>query len=211
MCRCGKDKGLKDVEFRDGTKIILCGDCRKELFERRLKAIRTRRKQKAESLSRTIAISVPPLFRNARLSHLNKSFMTKLLSHKETGLVLYGPTGTGKSYAMCALLRSLIASGKSCQRTGYELLCMRIRDAFKRGSTLSELDVVKPFFKPDVLLIEDLGAGRPIGSQETEFSLRVIYVLLDKRLEQQKATFITTNKTKQSLAESFDERILSRM
>jgi DNA replication protein DnaC len=210
-CRCGKADDLKDVEFKDGTKILLCGQCRSELAERRLKVIRTGHKHKATSLRNSVDIVIPPLFRSARLNHLNDSFRRKLLKDRELGLVLYGPTGTGKSYAMCALLRSLIVSGQYCKRIGYENLCMSIRDAFKVGSKLSELDVIKPFFKPDVLLIEDLGAGRPLGSQETEFSLRVIYVLLDMRIEQMKTTYITTNKTRQNLKDSFDERIASRL
>ena len=210
-CRCGKADDLKDVGLKDGSKIILCLKCRSELVERRLKSIRAGRRQKATNLRRSLDIVIPPLFRSARLGHLNTSFRRKLLKGSDTGLVLYGPTGTGKSYAMCALLRSLITSGRSCRRIGYENLCMSIRDAFKVGSKLSELDVIKPFFKPDVLLIEDLGAGRPIGSQETEFSLRVIYVLLDMRIENCKTTFITTNKTKENLTKSFDERITSRL
>ena len=50
-----------------------------------------------------------------------------------------------------------------------------------------------------------------LGQQESDFSLRTLLVLLDHRIEQNLATFVTTNKTIEDLAWSFDQRVASRL
>ena len=161
---------------------------------------------------------IPPAYRQARLWRLGSRFKEKMLKYDpQTGLVLYGPVGCGKTFAICALLRSILGSTvrqelfPKCERIGYEMLCLHIRDAFKSNSNKSELDVIQPYLNPQILALEDLGSNKPIGTTESDFSLRVVYVLLDRRLELQRTTFITTNKTLDNLRIGFDERISSRL
>jgi len=190
-----------------------CNDERLDYLKRRARQeLRVKREAKAAKLRSGIEKTIPPLFRKARLWKISSKLRAVLLGHNpKTGLVLYGPTGRGKSFAMCALLRYLIGQGQSAVRVGYERLCLEIRDTFKRDNNTSELDVIRPYLSPDVLLIEDLGAGKAIGSVQSDFSLRVIYVIVDHRLEQCNTTLITTNMAKRTLSESFDERIASRL
>ena len=216
--RCGKT----DCEFItpiEGSLKLLCLDCEAErqlwLDKQRERAIeqdRSERLHKREYLRSSIEITIPKAFQQARLRHLGNKFKHELLIFdKTTGLVLFGPTGTGKTYALCALLRTFIASGRKCERIGYEELCLMIRDTFKSQSLTSELNIFDRYRKVDVLLIEDLGSSKPIGTAESDFSLRVIYVLLNSRLEGQRPTLISTNKTLANLKTSFDERIASRL
>jgi len=216
--RCGKtDREL--ITPPEGHYKLLCIECeakRQEyLAERQKRAIEQRRDErrlKQKSIHHWIEQIIPKAYQKARLRHLGQKFKTELLSYdKTTGLVLFGPTGTGKTYALFALLRSLIASGLKCDWIGYEELCLMIRDTFKSKSLTSELDILDRYRKVDVLLIEDLGSSKPIGTAESDFSLRVIYVVLNKRLENQQLTLISTNKTLANLKASFDERIGSRL
>ena len=86
-----------------------------------------------------------------------------------------------------------------------------IRDTFKSQSLKSELNILDKYRKIDVLIIEDLGSSKPIGTAESDFSLRVIYVLINSRLEGEQLTLVSTNKTLANLKASFDERIASRL
>ncbi len=127
------------------------------------------------------------------------------------GGMLWGQPGVGKSYAMAALVRHYILIGSSVGRVGYEMLCLKIRDTFKAGSTQGELDVIRPLLEVDKLFVEDVGTTVSAGHQESDFSLRTFLVLLDKRLEACKPTFIPNNKGVEQLSKSFDKRIASRL
>jgi len=127
----------------------------------------------------------------------------------EKGILLYGPPGVGKSYSMCALLRHYIVQGYSVERIVYDELCLKIRHTYTSGE--SELRLVRQHQSVDKLLIEDIGTTVGIGSQESNFSLRIFLLILDKRVENLKPTFITTNKSLDELGKSFDERVASRL
>ena len=156
---------------------------------------------------------LPRIFRTARLVDLHKELRDELLGFDyRTGAILFGPVATGKSHALAALSRYLIiAKHKHVIRITYEMLCLRIRDTYKQGSNKTELDIITPLIQCDCLIIEDLGSAISIGKNETDFSVRTFFVLLDSRLEACRPTFISTNKTKANLINSFDERIGSRL
>lgn len=171
--RCGKTD--TDLVVTEGKYGLLCGECeeaRRKWVEleakRQVRERRKLREMRTEHLRARIDMIIPKMYRKARLRHLGERFKETLLHYNPAmGLVLFGPVGTGKTYSLCALLRSLIASGLVCRRIGYEMLCLRIRDSFKTGSGVSELDVVKEYVEADVLLLEDLGCSKPIGSAES--------------------------------------------
>lgn len=108
-------------------------------------------------------------------------------------------------------MREFLLKGKSVERISYEVLCLRLRDTYKTGSTKTELDVIKPLIEAEKVFVEDVGTTVSGGKQETDFSLRTFLVLLDQRLEQCRATFITTNKSVEELSKSFDPRVASRL
>jgi DNA replication protein DnaC len=194
----------------------LCPNCAKQYHEYIKIKTRKLRLGIVGNYTKKLEAIIPPLFINARLNHLGNKFKNSLLSYnKISGCVLCGPAGTGKSYSICALLRFLAVikenSNKTFHRISYELLCMKIRDSFKSTSDKSEYELILPYIQYDFLAIEDLGSTRPIGSIESEFSLRIFYAILDVRLENFRPTFITTNKTIENLRDSFDERIASRL
>jgi DNA replication protein DnaC len=129
----------------------------------------------------------------------------------ERGLMLTGPAGVGKTYAMAALIRYFLMLGRSIIRVGYDRLCLQIRDAYRHGSTRNEAAIIREFETVDLLFIEDLGTTVGDHSQESDWSLRTLLLILDNRLEYTKPTFITTNKTVEELGHSFDQRVASRL
>lgn len=208
---CGVAVDLGSISFRPAL-CPACQSVRRAGYE--CGVLRAKRKEFVQRWRSWLTQTIPVIFLSARLHRLNPAFRAKCLSAIDgPGLVLYGPTGRGKSYAMAALLRWLLCRKKriSAMRIGAEMLNLEIRDAFKKGSDKSELDVIRPYLTPDVLLLEDLGAGKSVGAAESDFAVRVVYVLLDSRIEQDLLTLITTNKTYANLAKSFDDRIASRL
>ena len=155
---------------------------------------------------------IPPHYAKAELSDLPKNLVDTFLTlPDDKGLYLWGEPGRGKTYACCVFLKYFWDQGWDVARVSYEMLALRIRDTFKRGSTESELDIIKPLLSVSKLVIEDIGTAISVDQQESEFSLRTFLVVLDQRLEQCLATFVTTNKSVEELGRSFDQRVASRL
>jgi len=155
---------------------------------------------------------IPPHYAKAELSDLPKSLVEAFLTlPDDKGLYLWGEPGRGKSHSCCAFLKHLWSEGWDVARVNYEILVLQIRDSFKPNSLISELTILRPFLVVSKLVIEDVGTCVSVGQQESEFSLRTFLVLLDQRLEQGFATFVTTNRSIEELAQSFDQRIASRL
>ena len=154
---------------------------------------------------------VPERFIEAKMDDLHESVRTILLEENANGVLFWGPPGVGKTYAFCALARHLIAEGFICKRLNYELLCLQLRDTFKPSSKYSEWDIIEPLVNCDRLFLEDIGTTKSIDSKESDFSLRTLLVVIDLRLEHCRPTYISTNKSVESLANSFDVRIGDRL
>ena len=154
---------------------------------------------------------VPERYIVADTKHLKPALQTALSRKNDTGIVLWGTPGSGKTYAMCALCKKFMSEGFTAKRTHYEVLCLMLRDTFKPKPTETEWSIIEPLLECDKLFIEDLGVTKSIGEKETDFSLRTFLVLLDIRLERMKPTFITTNKSVENLEKSFDRRIGDRL
>ena len=156
-------------------------------------------------------VAVPERFIKSDLSHLNDGLRELLCKDTDTGILLWGEPGVGKSYALCALAKDLISKGYIVKRVNYELLCLQLRDTFKPTAKHSEWDVVEPLINCDKLFIEDIGTTRSIDSKESDFSLRTLLVIIDMRMEHCRPTFVSTNKSVENLTKSFDSRIGDRL
>ena len=154
---------------------------------------------------------VPERYITAQISHLKDSVRKAFKAGTDTGILLWGTPGSGKTYAMSALAMKYISDGFTVQRIHYEVLCLKLRDTFNPKATGTEWSIIEPLLLCDKLFIEDIGVTKSIGEKETDFSLRTFLVLLDIRLENLRPTFITTNKSVENLENSFDKRIGDRL
>lgn len=199
---CGKETEQECLERYIGDWVRLCPTCIPIVRERE-----TRRR--GDELATKL---IPKLFQSARIEHLSQALQKKITDlPNDKGMLLWGSQGVGKSYAMTAIMRNFLLVGRKVYRITYEMLCLQLRDTYKVGSTKTELDVVRPLIETDKLFLEDVGTTVSIGSQETDFSLRTFLLVLDQRLEHCRATFITSNKSVEQLAKSFDPRVASRL
>jgi len=155
---------------------------------------------------------IPSHYARAELSDLPDSLVeTFLVFPDERGFYLWGEPRRGKTHSMCAFAKHLWSTGWDIGRVNYEMLTLQIRDTYRAGSSASELDVLRPLLTVSKLVIEDAGTTVSAGQQETEFSLRIFLLLLDQRIEQCLATFVTSNKPLEELGRSFDQRVSSRI
>ncbi|WP_165904929.1 MULTISPECIES: ATP-binding protein [unclassified Dehalobacter] len=116
------------------------------------------------------------------------------------GLYIEGTNGTGKTHLAAAITLQLINEGIPVVcKTSIELLD-NIKQAFD-GSQVSEYDILKVYKQVDLLIIDDLGK-----EQCTDWSMSILYSILNDRYEDLRPTIITTNFNEETLIRNLTPR-----
>lgn len=117
------------------------------------------------------------------------------------GLYLEGPCGTGKTHLAIAIALAII-------NTGVPVICKTsidilgdIKRCYERNSEVTEEEVLEAYKTVDLLIIDDLGK-----EQVTEWSVPVLYSILNERYEALLPTIITTNYNTTALAEKLSAK-----
>jgi DNA replication protein DnaC len=106
----------------------------------------------------------------------------------ETGLLLMGPCGVGKTHLAVATLRQLMLRGHRVRFYDYRELLKDIQASYNPDHPVSELAVLEPVLEAEVLLLDDLGASKP-----SPWALETISHILNKRYNDKRITLLTTN------------------
>ena len=162
-----------------------------------------------EKAERNILNLVGSLYLDAKLGDLDEQTREKLLRlGPGQDVFMFGPVGTGKTYAMAALIRHYVYEGFEVERINFDDFCVQVRSTMSPASKKTEWDLIEPLKGVDKLFIDDLGLR---GKQESDFSYVTLYSILNKRQERRLPTFISSNKGIEQLGLSFDARVASRL
>src|SRR2546430_11200285 len=81
---------------------------------------------------------------------------------ESTGLLLIGGIGVGKTHLAVGIIKELISSkGIPCLFYDYRELLKQIQNSYNDSVKVTELDVLRPVFETEVLVLDELGAVRP--------------------------------------------------
>lgn len=105
-----------------------------------------------------------------------------------TGLLIIGKIGTGKTHLAVGIVKELIAKHVSCLFYDYRELLKQIQNSYNAAVQTTELDVLRPVFETDVLVLDELGAVKP-----TEWVWDTVSLILNTRYNDNRTTIITTN------------------
>lgn len=106
-----------------------------------------------------------------------------------TGLLLIGSIGVGKTHLAVGIIRELIVSkGIPCLFYDYRELLKEIQNSYNDSVKATELDVLRPVFETEVLVLDELGAVKP-----TEWVWDTVSLILNARYNDNRTTIITTN------------------
>ena len=100
------------------------------------------------------------------------------------GLILYGDSGTGKSFASACVGNYLMERGKSVMALNLGLYLARLKSDWSR----TETEILDKISECDLLIIDDFGAERV-----TDWVLEKVFLLIDVRYKSEKPIIISTN------------------
>jgi DNA replication protein DnaC len=106
-----------------------------------------------------------------------------------TGLLIIGRIGTGKTHLAVGITKDLVLNkGVSCLFYDYRELLKEIQNSYNSTVQTTELDVLRPIFETEVLILDELGAVKP-----TEWVWDTVSLILNTRYNDNRTTIITTN------------------
>lgn len=107
----------------------------------------------------------------------------------ETGLLLVGPAGLGKTHLACAILSELaLTKGVRGLYVDFSDLLLKIQTTFRSDADVSKESLLAPIAETELLVLDELGASKPHA-----WVLDVLYNLLNTRYNQKRITIATSN------------------
>src|SRR5438067_570974 len=105
------------------------------------------------------------------------------------GLLLIGSIGVGKTHVAVGIIKELILKkGIACLFYDYRELLKQIQNSYNESVKATELEVLRPVFDTEVLVLDELGAVKP-----TEWVWDTVSLILNTRYNDNRTTIITTN------------------
>jgi DNA replication protein DnaC len=119
--------------------------------------------------------------------------------------------GTGKTHLAWAFyINERLKNEKSKPLfSTFGALQLRLRGAMGEGGVQSEQEIIKEFSSRKMVILDDLGGLRP--GNASDYSLSMIFEILNNRYSWQRQTIVTSNKSLEGIEADFDARIASRL
>ena len=177
-------------------------------------------KEKQEKIvSLTRSSNIPKRYRKATFESFNPKDNPRALEiakkfvknfPEEKGLLLAGPVGTGKTHLAAAIANSLLNKLYSVYFGNVVDIMAFIKSTYNERSEISEREAINIMTdKVDLFIIDDLGK-----ENNTEYTISMLYQLINRVYENEKPIIITTNFNSIELERKLGERgqaIVSRI
>lgn len=156
----------------------------------------------------------------------SESFRSQLVAQKlaagfaanypntETGLLLMGPCGVGKTHLAIATLTALIhGKGIQCLFYDYRDLLKEIQSTYRQESDTTESQIIASVVGAEILVLDELGASKP-----TDWARDTMTHIITQRYNESRVTIFTTNyldtpimRGEETLTERIGVRLRSRL
>lgn len=194
MCKCEAAKLAAEEEERQRRK-----------FEERVKELRRMGFPEADMQDWTFANDD---LTNEKITKAAQRYVDNFSEFRKTGkgLLLYGNTGTGKTYAACEIANALIDKGYPVLVTNFARVLNTLQDTFAKQETIDGFNAFQ------LLVLDDLGIER-----DTAYAREQVYNIIDSRYRAGLPMIITTNLSMEKIKNPEDiekrriyDRILER-
>lgn len=134
-----------------------------------------------------------------------KDFALSFDGDEPDNFLLIGGTGLGKTHLSTSVAKVIIERGYYVVYT----TAIRMFDLFEKkrfSQSYQNAESTDKFFDCDLLIVDDLGC-----EMSTQFTVSALYDLINTRLNDGKATVISTNLSASELRKKYDDRLTSRI
>lgn len=104
------------------------------------------------------------------------------------GLLLMGPCGVGKTHLAVAALKQIVLRGHSGLFYDYRELLKEIQDSYNPENQATEMSVLEPVLKTEILVLDDVGSSKP-----SPWALETVGHVLNTRYNEKRVSLLTTN------------------
>ena len=123
------------------------------------------------------------------------------------GLIMAGPSGTGKSHLAVAIVKAIAATGKLAIFQSVPELLAKLRLTYdKNNDGETEDEILEQLTKCDLLVLDDIGAEKQSAWTEER-----LYLLIDRRYRDKRATIVTTNLNYNEIEKLLGTRAMDRL
>ena len=145
---------------------------------------------------------------NEQITKAAQKYVEKFSELRKSGkgLLLYGNTGTGKTYTACEIANALIDKGYPVLVTNFARILNTLQGTFEKQ------DFIDSFNRYQLLVIDDIGIER-----DTAYAKEQVFNIIDSRYRSGLPMIITTNLTMEKIKNPDDienrriyDRILER-
>ena len=141
-----------------------------------------------------------------KLKKFMQSWVDNTSEQKQHLITISGDTGVGKSYLTeCTATYALKKGYLVSLITAFSMNNLYLK--YTSSKNEEKVATFDSLMDPDLLIIDDLGAEPIINNVTIEY----LYLILSERLQNKKATIITTNLEPTLLRDRYGERIFSRI
>jgi len=189
VCPICQGIGWKTLTFGAKQRVARC-ECRlKARGQALLAAARIPRRYEHCELS-SFTTDFPAAHGSLALAYIAATkFAEEYDSREGTGLLIIGKIGVGKTHLAVGIIKELILNhGIACLFYDYRELLKEIQNSYNESVRATELDVLRPVFETEVLVLDELGAVKP-----TEWVWDTVSLILNTRYNDNRTTLITTN------------------
>jgi DNA replication protein DnaC len=106
----------------------------------------------------------------------------------EHGLLLMGPCGVGKTHLAVAALKKIALRGHTGLFYDYRELLKEIQDSYNPESQSTEMGVLEPVLRTELLVLDDLGSSKP-----SLWALETVGHILNTRYNEKRVSLLTSN------------------
>jgi DNA replication protein DnaC len=94
----------------------------------------------------------------------------------------------GKTHLAVAALKEIVLRGHSGLFYDYRELLKQIQDSYNSESQSTEMSVLEPVLKAEILVLDDIGSSKP-----SLWALETVGHILNTRYNEKRVTILTTN------------------
>ncbi len=136
-----------------------------------------------------------------------KKFAEDFSNSKCLNLALFGGTGLGKTHLSTAAAKTVIDRGYDVLYvTAVGMIADFEKERFGSGYSDTNAEGLSRYFDCDLLIIDDIGT-----EVSNQFTISVLYNVINLRLAKKKSTMISTNLSPSELRTRYWDRIASRI